>query len=150
MNNNNDDDDEIIMFNSMLELTDFILYDNNQQDECIFTNINENEINEIKLICNELDLLYDDLNEINAKLIKYKQSYRIYCDNLLKLLDDKDKLVVMFLDYYNEYIEEEEEKQQQPNIKRTKSKNKKSKTSLYSYAVPVENRFGILSIKNIK
>ena len=147
-NNNNNNKDEIIMFNSMLELTDFILYDNNQQDECIFTNINENEINEIKLICNELDLLYDDLNEINAKLIKYKQSYRIYCDSLLKLCDDKDKLFEMFLDYYNEYIEK---KEKQPNIKRTKSKNKKTKTSLYSYAVPVENRFGILSIKkNIK
>jgi len=144
MNNNNND--EIIMFNSMLELTDFILYDNNQ-DECIFSHINETEINEIKLICNELDLLYDDLNEINAKLIKYKQSYRIYCDNLLKLCDDKDKLVEMFLDYYNEYIESN------TNIKTTKSKNnKKTKTSSssYSYAVPVENRFGILSIKNKK
>lgn len=148
MNNNNND--EIIMFNSMLELTDFILYDNNQQDECIFSHINETEINEIKLICNELDLLYDDLNEINAKLIKYKQSYRIYCDNLLKLCDDKDKLVEMFLDYYNEYIESNTN----TNIKTTKSKNnKKTKTSsssLYSYAVPVENRFGILSIKNKK
>ena len=121
----------------MLELTNYILYDDN--NKCIFTNLKEKETNEINLICNELDLLYDDLNEINEQLFKYKQSYRINCERLLKLCDDKDKLVEMFIDYYDQYIIKSNK------ITTKTTKKSKSSSSTYLYAIPVENRFGILS-----
>lgn len=139
----------IDQFDSMLKVTQYILYDDDTATQLF--HLSPKDMKQIDYFVAELDFIQDDLIEINEQIKQYKNSYRNYCKSLLKLCDDKDQLVEMFLDYYQEYIEvsndsdDDEHSDNKKDKKRKKKLSATSKSTAYAYAVPVQNRFGILS-----
>jgi hypothetical protein len=169
-----------LYLNSMLELTSFILYNdftsvssNLKPSECLFK-LNNEDLRELEYFATELDTIEADLVDININIKAYQNSYKIYCNNLLKLIDQKDLLTDMFLDYYEEYFLKPQTKHSNISKKTPKYNNKcikesdKTKRSsssssddsqntmplklkrsrstvIYVYSVPTENRFSVLA-----
>ena len=146
-------------FDSMIQLTNFILYDNETDGDLTF-DLSARDLNQISYFVNELDAIYDDLVLISQEIRAYRNSYRLYCENLLKVCDEKDLLVEMFLDYYEKYIlsdedeegneadsvEEREQNTEKHEEQAKKKKKRKKKTQMLSYAVPVQNRYETLHL----
>ena len=67
-------------------------------------NMTKSDLKEIDTFAKELDTIESDLAEINANLKTYKHAYSMYCENLMRFIDQKDILMAMFLNYYDEYF----------------------------------------------
>ena len=120
-------------FKSMLKLTSYLFYDRLDLNEsavsikpnkCIFE-LDEKEITDLEYFASEIDAIQDDLIDINTTVKKLQENYRTYCENFLRLCDQKDALFDMYLDYYEEYFIND---QCQPNAAKA-SKPKRKKTS---------------------
>ena len=77
---------------SMQYLIKYTLYDQiNLRDEkkCIFKNLAKNDEYKMKSIAKQIDYLSNELIEINDKINRINESYKIYYKNFLKLIDDK-------------------------------------------------------------
>ena len=93
MNKIDNEDKEEKQFDSMKEFTNFILF-NEDATESIF-NLSPRDSKQINYFANELDAICDDLAQLNIQIKNYKTNYRLYCENLLKLCDEKDSLTEM-------------------------------------------------------
>ena len=160
-----------VYFDSMLQLTSFILYNkepdgeahSGPQQESVF-DMSQQDLRELSDFAKELDMIESDLTDITNLMRSYKESHRIYCENLLSLIDQKDLLMDLFLDYYNEYYKRPSKLPK--TGRRTKKRHQKRPVVLfakptlspalmvedeskpapvYVYSVPTENRFSILA-----
>ena len=114
---------------SMQYLINFTLYDQlnllDDNKKCIFEDLDKHDECKIISIAKQIDHLSNELIEINDKVNKINESYKIYYKNFLKLIDDKvqtnylllsdtnaytfvfyskDVLIELFYDYYRQYI----------------------------------------------
>jgi hypothetical protein len=155
--------------NSMINLTNFVLYDEREKDKensCLF-DLNETEVREIAYFAQEIDEIGHELNDLSEKFSAYKHNYANYCRNFLELCDRKDVLFNQYVDYYKEYILNKDEQSvrkklnEKLNSLSNSSKDRTESTSnrpdalsikpqIYMYSVPTENRFSILSKLNKK
>lgn len=117
-------------FDSMQDLTNYV--ERREKNDLVFSHLSERDLKQIEYFAHELDVIYSDLLDLSNRLDAYKHDYNLYCSNLLKLCDEKDKLSELFIDYYDEYIVNE------------KKKSNGKKSIYYCYAVPVQNRFSLL------
>jgi hypothetical protein len=109
-------------FESMLDLANFVLFEN---EKLIFTDLTELDKSSIDYFAQEIDSVQKDLLDIFEQVNRMKSTYKNYCENLLILCDQKDELCEQFLDYYDEYIIGES-----CNAKKLKKKsNNKTKSS---------------------
>jgi hypothetical protein len=147
MNEKENEDKQDKEFDSMLQLTNFILF-NNETDGDLTFDLSARDLNQINYFVNELDAIYDDLVELNQAIRAYRNNYRLYCENLLRICDEKDLLVEMFLNYYDEYIliEDHNDSEDEHEEQGKKKKKRKKKTLTLSYAVPVQNRYDTLHL----
>ena len=169
-------------FKSMVNLTNYLMYDVltpqlTTQLTPIFS-MDRTELASMEYFATEIDSIQNDLLDISYTIKKMQDSYRIYCENLLRLCDQKDVLFDLFLDYYEEYFvrdqlklkssssrkqaagamkkaEKTAEKRNnnatdndddnEDDTKKRRSHLLRRKSSVYTYGVPTENRFAILS-----
>lgn len=108
--------DKEICFDSMLQLTNFILYnDYPNETDCITKrkylqtsrcdyNLTKTDLKEIDFFAKELDMIETELADIHADIKTYKKSYLIYCENLMRFIDQKEIMMNLFLNYYDEYF----------------------------------------------
>ena len=66
--------------------------------------LTKSDLKEIDTFAKELDTIEADLAEIQDHIESYKKSYLVYCDNLVRFIDQKELLMSMFLGYYDEYF----------------------------------------------
>jgi hypothetical protein len=132
---------------SMQFITNYTLFDQlgviHDERECMFENLDEIEIYKIYSYAKQIDYLSNELVEINDRINQINKSYKLYYKSFLKLCDDKDILVGLFFEYYQQYIlnnKNDESESEDENYKKKKSKRK-----IYVYNVPVYNRFSVLS-----
>jgi hypothetical protein len=92
------------LFTSMVDLTNFLLYENEKN---IFE-LDDVEKSNVEYFSSEIDFIQKDLLDISDTINRMKVTYKNYCENLLNLCDRKDELCEMFLDYYEEYYGDEE------------------------------------------
>jgi hypothetical protein len=116
---------------SMLKLAEYLLHDKNQEEktissssrsrravhECLF-DIKESDQRETVRLADEIDSIQEELNEIDESIKRMKQAYKSYYENFLKWVDEKDKLLKKFIDFYEEYILAKED-----DVTRAKSRN---------------------------
>ena len=179
-------------FKSMVNLTNYLFYDillspklcPKTQMTPIFV-FESNEKNEIDYFAKEIDSIQEDLMDICDTVKHLQDNYRVYCENLLAFIDQKDALFDLFLDYYEEYFVSDQVKHetnnnapkastirkpvigrkksdktepkrvtyeineevdvQESEVKKRRSNLVRRKSSVYTYGVPTENRFSILS-----
>ena len=96
-------------FKSMVNLTNYLLYDilspkvSTSQLSSIFI-LESNDKDNIEYFAKEIDDIQEDLLDISETVRKLQDNYRVYCENLLAFIDQKDALFDSFLDYYEEYF----------------------------------------------
>jgi hypothetical protein len=98
-------------FKSMVNLTNYLFYDillspkvcPKTQMTPIFS-FESIEKNEIDYFAKEIDSIQEDLMDISDTVKQLQDNYRVYCENLLAFIDQKDALFDLFLDYYEEYF----------------------------------------------
>lgn len=122
--------DKEICFDSMLQLTNFILYnDYPNETDCISKrkylqtsrctyNLTKTDLKEIDSFAKELDTIQTDLAEIHDNLRSYKKSYLIYCESLMRFIDQKEVLMSLFLNYYDEYFLRKKETTSMSTVKK--------------------------------
>jgi len=125
-----------IYFDSMLQVTNFILYDDYpnqteftskrkylQTSRCDYQ-LTKSELKEIDSFARELDTIENDLLNIKSDIVSYKKSYLVYCETLMMFIDQKEVLMSLFLNYYEEYfLQKNEENDKDFAINRFGSKS---------------------------
>ena len=96
-------------FRSMVNLTNYLFYDilspkvSTSQMSSIFI-LDTNEKANIEYFAKEIDDIQEELLGISETVRSLQENYKIYCENLLAFIDQKDALFDSFLDYYEEYF----------------------------------------------
>jgi hypothetical protein len=95
--------------------------------DCLF-DINEREQRETVRLADEIDSIQEELSEINDSIKRMQNAYKSYYENFLKWIDEKDKLLEQFIDYYEEYIQI---KEKESDVKRNVNGNRGGKLTAH-------------------
>lgn len=74
-----------------------------QTSRCDY-NLSKSDLKEIDWFAKELDTIQADLDQLQDHIKSYKKSYVVYCENLMRFIDQKELLMTLFLNYYDEYF----------------------------------------------
>jgi hypothetical protein len=138
--------DKEIYFDSMLQLTNFILYnDYPNETECTSKRkylqtsrceyqLTKTDLKEIDYFAKELDTIETDLADIRADIVSYKKSYLVYCETLMRFIDQKEVLMSLFLNYYDEYfLQKKDRRESNLDSPSALKKNRHGSESAYPY-----------------